>query len=391
MRLFGYSLAVNDSIQDYKTPGQLIQKLLDDRGWSQRILGVVLGVDQTGLNKIIAGNRPLDADMALTLSIVFDIPAEIFLQLQKNYDLALARLKSRPDPNLASRARLFGELPLADMVKRGWLDGVNDIRDVPQVEAALCKFFRVEAVDQIDVLPHAAKKSDETAPVTPTQLAWLYRVKEIASEMLVARYTVAGAQEAIAKLSDLRASAEEARKVPRILTECGIRFVVVESLKSAKIDGVCFWLDEKSPVIGMTLRYDRIDNFWFVLRHELEHVLRGHGKGAAMIDSELEGDKGGVGTDVPDEERVANQAAGEFCVPEKMMRLFISRKSPVFAERDLLGFAKTINVHPGLVAGQLQRRTERYDRWRNHLVKIRPIVTPTAVVDGWGDVAPVGL
>ena len=137
MRLLGYSSVVNDSIQDYKTPGQLIQKLLDDRGWSQRILGVVLGVDQTGLNKIIAGNRPLDADMALTLSIVFDVPAETFLQLQKNYDLALARLKSRPDPNLASRARLFGELPLADMVKRGWLDGVDDIRDVPQVEAAL--------------------------------------------------------------------------------------------------------------------------------------------------------------------------------------------------------------------------------------------------------------
>jgi HTH-type transcriptional regulator/antitoxin HigA len=369
----------------------LIQKLLDDRGWSQRILGVVLGVDQTGLNKIIAGNRPLDADLALGLSFVFDVPAETFLQLQKDYDLALARLKSRPDPNLATRAKLFSELPITDMVKRGWLDGVDDIRDVAQVEAALRKFFGVANVDEIEVLPHAAKKSDEDASVTAVQLAWLYRVREIAREMLVARYSVAAAHEAIAKLSDLRSSAEEARKVPRILAECGIRFVIVESLKSAKIDGVCFWLNDKSPVIGMTLRYDRIDNFWFVLRHELEHVLRGHGMAMAMMDSELEGANAGTGKDIPEEERQANHAASEFCVPAKMIDKFVARKAPVFAERDILGFAKTLNVHPGLVAGQLQRRTERYDRWRNHLVKIRSFVTPSAVVDGWGDVAPVGL
>ena len=64
----------------------------------------------------------------------------------------------------------------------------------------------------------------------------------------------------------------------RILMECGIRFILVEKLPNADIDGVCFWLDEHSPVIGMTTRRDKIDNFWFVLRHECEHVLRGDGR-----------------------------------------------------------------------------------------------------------------
>ena len=72
------------------------------------------------------------------------------------------------------------------------------------------------------------------------------------------------------------------------------------------------------------------------------------------------------------------------------MQSFITRKDPFFAERDILGFASTIQVHPGLVAGQLQHRTGRYDRFRNHLVKIRSFVAPSAMVDGWGDVAPVG-
>lgn len=179
--------------------------------------------------------------------------------------------------------------------------------------------------------------------------------------------------------------------MPRVLAECGIRFVIVESLPNAKIDGVCFWLNDVSPVIGMSLRYDRIDNFWFVLRHELEHVLHGHGKSQIIIDSELEGERAGTGPNIVEEERIANAAAAEFCVPKKTMDSFIARKSPFFAERDILGLAATLRVHPGLVAGQLQHRTDRYDRFRSHLVKVRALVAPSAVVDGWGDVAPVGM
>ena len=182
-----------------------------------------------------------------------------------------------------------------------------------------------------------------------------------------------------------------AQSETRILAESGIRFVIMEALPATKIDGVCFWLNEVSPVIGMTMRHDRIDNFWFVLRHELEHVLRQHGRRAAILDTELEGERAGVGMSVSEEERQANEAASNFCVPSKKMDRFVALKSPFFAERDILGFSRTIGVHPGLVAGQLQHRTGRYDRFRNHLVKIRSIVLPGAMSDGWGDVAPVGL
>jgi HTH-type transcriptional regulator/antitoxin HigA len=72
-----------------------------------------------------------------------------------------------------------------------------------------------------------------------------------------------------------------------------------------------------------------------------------------------------------------------------MMEKFYVRKSPLFTERDVIGFAAMIRVHPGLVAGQLQRRTQQYDRFRKHLVKVRSTVTPSAAVDGWGDVFPV--
>ena len=381
---------MNYTRPDHRTPGQLIKDLLEAKGWSSRVLGVVLGVSEQVVYRLVSDTRPVNAETAIGLEEVFGVPAERFLQLQREYDLAKARLEARPDPGRNTRAHLYGDLPVPEMIKRGWLDA-SDVRDAEAVQAALTKFFRVDSPDQIEILPHAAKKTMVSTEVTPVQLAWLCRVKEIASEMMVARYSRRAVRAAVPKLSALLAAREEARKVPRILAESGIRFVIVESLSSAKIDGVCFWLDDTSPVIGMSLRYDRIDNFWFVLRHELEHVLRLDGRSAMILDAELEGDRAGIGPDLSEEERAANQEAADFCVPRDPLEKFMARKSPFFAERDILGFARTMNIHPGLIVGQLQHNTNRYDRWRKHLAKIRSVVTPSAMVDGWGDVAPVGL
>jgi HTH-type transcriptional regulator/antitoxin HigA len=379
----------------FKTPGQLIQALLDERGWSQRVLAVVLKVSETGINKIISGKQPLDAAMALALAGIFGVPAEKFLALQQSYELAQARFLFVEDPAMATRAELFGKLPVAEMIKRGWLDA-DDVRNFTKVEAALTKFFGVPSVKDIEIFPHAAKKTNVFGSATDAQLVWLYRVKQIADEMLVARYSPSAVQSAVTKLKELLVSPVAARKVSRILAEAGIRFVIVESLPGAKIDGVCFWMDAKNPVIGMSLRFDRIDNFWFVLRHELEHVIQLHGLNEMMLDVELEGERAGVGKNVAEEERLANKAAADFCVPQKNLQNFISRKSPVFYDRDIIGFAITMKVHPGLVAGQLRHKLhelgfkEAYSRFSNHLVKIRSIVAPGATMDGWGNIVPVG-
>ena len=106
----------------------------------------------------------------------------------------------------------------------------------------------------------------------------------------------------------------------------------------------------------MSLRFDRIDNFWFVLRHEIEDVLQMHGRAAAMLDAELEGDRAGTGPQVNDEERIANEAAQEFCVPSSSLDAFVARKEPFFSERDLIGFARIIKTHPGILVGKLNVR-----------------------------------
>jgi HTH-type transcriptional regulator/antitoxin HigA len=283
---------------------------------------------------------------------------------------------------------VFSGLPVSEMIRRGWLN-VGDIRNIESVESELVSFFKSSSIEEIEFLPHAAKKTQVLGEITAVQLAWLYRVRQIASELIVAKYSQQSVISCVDKLSSLLLSKEEIRKVPKILAEAGIRFVIVEALPSAKIDGVCFWLNELSPVIGMTLRHDRIDNFWFVLRHELEHVIQKHGIEKAVLDADLEGSRAGVGDDVSDDERIANQAAADFCVPPKLMKAFIARKAPFFTEQDIIAFSSIAKVHPGLVAGQIRHITGKYNLFSNHLVKVRSVITPNAATDGWGDVYPV--
>jgi HTH-type transcriptional regulator/antitoxin HigA len=172
--------------------------------------------------------------------------------------------------------------------------------------------------------------------------------------------------------------------------ECGVRFIIVESLPNAKIDGVCFWLNNNAPVIGMSLRFDRVDNFWFVVRHEIEHVLQKHGRESAILD-DLEGERASDNSSLPIEERIANGAAAEFCVSQNEIQMFIARKNPFFAERDVLGFARRVQVHPGIVVGQIQNHTKRWDFLRRYLVRVRQSATPGTMVDGWGQVAPISI
>ena len=45
-------------------------------------------------------------------------------------------------------------------------------------------------------------------------------------------------------------------------------------LAGTQLDGAAFLDQDGVPVIGLTLRFDRVDHFWFTLLHELAHVAK---------------------------------------------------------------------------------------------------------------------
>ena len=143
--------------RDFRTPGQFIEALLASRGWTKRTLSVVLAVSEATITRLVGDKQPVDGKMAVVLEEVFGIPADQFLSLQKQLDLAQARIVVHPDPGRANRALLYGDLPVAEMIKRGWIAAEN-VRDIKNVEAGLIRFFGVNRLDDIEQVLYSGEK-----------------------------------------------------------------------------------------------------------------------------------------------------------------------------------------------------------------------------------------
>lgn len=365
-----------NTVAEIFPPGEFLRDELEARGWSQTELAEIIGRPVRLINELIAGKKSITPETAIQLGDSLGTGPELWMNLESQYQLSKVR---STDGLIARRAKLYERFPVREMIKRGWIEASKSIEVLEQQFLA---FFGVDSLDAEIPFCHAAKKADYKDLPSMLQLAWLCRARRIASELVVTAYTEAQLRQALPRLSALLSAPEETRHVARILAECGIRFVVVEPIPGAKIDGACFWLANDQPVVAMSLRLDRIDNFWFVLRHELEHVLQRHGQEHGYI---LDQDLDGVPVDqVSEEEAVANAAAANYSVASDEITGFIARVAPFFKEERVVLFAQHLNVHPGIVVGQLQRRLGRYDLFRKYQVKVRQFVTSSALTDGWG-------
>ncbi len=374
-------------------PGFFIREELAARGWKQVDLAYILGMSSQQLSPLLNGKRDITPETAIALGDAFGVSPEFFANLQKLFDLSKAK---RPDPGVKTRANWVKTFPIREMIQRKWIEDT----EADLLNLQMKRFFSAENIEDIpfvgnaEVEAHAAKKSDYEE-ITPIQLVWLQRVRLIAKTMDIPEYRKENLLSALPIVRAHMADIDDISMIPEILTDCGVRVVFVEALSGSKIDGVCTWIDDQ-PVIGITARLNRMDNFCFVLRHEIEHILNGDGKERYSEhvdvfdpDHDIEG--------LPDEEKIANRAAAEFLVPQDMLSQFMRRKGRYISERDVLSFAARHSIHPSIVIGQIQRR--RYEggdenafRWlRRHLIEVREYFDEWKYLDGWGRVADVNL
>jgi HTH-type transcriptional regulator/antitoxin HigA len=370
-------------------PGEFLKEELEARGWTQADLAEILGRPPRLVSEIIGGKRAISPETAKGLGHAFGTGAQFWMNLESAYQLAHVQDQ---DDVVARRARLYSKAPVKEMVKRHWIEPSTSV-DV--LEKQIVDFFELKSLDEkIQFCAHAARKSTSSIEgVTPTQCAWLFRVKKLAHAVQARPFTPQRLDEGLERLRLLLHSPEEARHVPRILAESGIRFVVLEPLPQTRIDGGCLWLDGTSPVVALSFRYDRIDWFWFTLFHALKHIKNGDGlEGKALLDIDLVGEHAKPTSEKPESEQQADRFATHFLVPEGQLEDFVARVRPLYSKQKIMGFATRLHIHPGIVVGQLQRRGEiTYAHSRDMLVKVREYVTSSALTEGWGHFPPVNL
>jgi HTH-type transcriptional regulator/antitoxin HigA len=357
-------------------PGEYLKDELDARGWSQSDFAEIIGRNPKTVSMIMSGRTRITEETAQLLEAALEIDSQYWLNLETAYRLAQSRDLCIPN-GVARRARLYEKFPVSQMARRGWVEPTENL-DV--LQHRLFAFFRISRMDQEPTLAHAAKKTAEPKK-TPIQLAWLFRTHELASAMTTAGFTKGKLNMALRQLRQLLKEREEIRHIPRILENAGIRFVVVEAIPGSKIDGACYWLNNNSPVVALSLRYNRIDNFWFVLMHELRHIANNHGKLHGILDTNLFEQE----SQLSKEDEKVNKEASEFLVPSNDLDDFVARVRPIFSRVSVVGFANRMAVHPGIVVGQLHHREAIPHSYHTKLiVKVKDVVCSTALCDGWG-------
>ena len=356
-------------------PGDFIREELENRDWTQGDLAAILGRPVQAVNEILKGKKAITADTAHGLGDAFGTGAEYWLNLESAFRLS----RAGADAGVARRAQLFQKAPVQEMIRRQW---INKTKEVDDLSSQVLRFLEIEEIEDTPSLVAAARKSTDYDETTPTQLAWLYRAKHLAATLDVPKFTKRRFNARLDALRGLAVSEQEVRRVPAVLAELGIRFVVVDRLPRTKIDGAAFWINKHSPVIAVSLRYDRIDGFWHTLGHELGHIANGD---CAPVDSDLVGSKRDDEAEKPEIEQRADLFASELVIPPETIDSFIARTRPLYSKAKINRFANRIGVHPGIIVGQLQYRGEiGYSHSREMLVKVRDILTETALTDGWG-------
>jgi HTH-type transcriptional regulator / antitoxin HigA len=367
---------INRTPAEVFPPGEFIRDELEERGWTQADLAKIMGRPVATLNQIINGSKAITPETACELSSAFGTTPEVWLNLENAYQLSKVVV---PFEEIRKRASLFEAAPVKEMEKRGWIKTSNSI---DELKKQVDEFFSIQEISKLRV---AARASEQDSELTPEQIAWCVRALQLAKSVPAKKYTNKSLEDGIPQLRALADFPENVRKVPALLSEMGIRFVVVEHLSKTKIDGAALWLGDgwDKPVIALSLRYDRIDSFWHTLFHELSHIKH---KDSYIVDVDMVGaDRCLSDSALSEIEARANKEAAEMLIPKEKFESFIIRTHPFYSSGKIIQFANVIKTHPGIIAGQLQHR-KKID-WSNHrqmLVKVRDILISGAMTDGFG-------
>lgn len=296
------------------------------------------------VSEVLAGRRTLSLSMIRRLHEGLGIPA----------DVLLGESSRRLSPALAGMD--WRTFPLAEMVRRRWFGDA-----VPSTRALLERAEEILGPFLAPVLAAPAqtvrlRQSTRTGRVVDENalLAWKARVWHLAERQQVGPYHAKTITKQligeVARLSPLKNGPAVAVD---FLAKAGIRVVIEPRMSHTHLDGAAMRLAGGPPAVALTLRYDRLDNFWFTLCHELAHVaLHLQGDEVATFLDDLE---------APDDnkrERDADRTAANAMIPEADWKTFRQQGAP--SREEIVHFAACARVHPAIVAGRIRKETRNY-------------------------------
>jgi HTH-type transcriptional regulator/antitoxin HigA len=333
-----------DSILDI---GQTLIEARITQGLSQRSLAERLDMKEQQVQRY-EQERYLTANLTRIAEVAEALQLDLVAFFESRSNTTLSKVA----PNLKGGFDA-SKLPINEMKKRGWLSLMRLPESVtgPLSETELAAAFVSQAVGSYSMHKQhvrAGSTSDEYS-----LLAWKARVLSKA-KLIKASNELPGfsGQTVVSELVDLSTRPNGPVDAIALLRDHGVILIIERHLPSTHLDGAAMLLNDEIPVIGLTLRHDRLDNFWFTLFHELGHIFRHRERGLREGFFDEEG-----ALSLNDLESEADEFAESAFIPNEVWRKSFVRFTKVGEQ--VIQFAKERGISCAVVAGRIRR--ERKD------------------------------
>jgi HTH-type transcriptional regulator/antitoxin HigA len=317
----------------FEDPVEAIKFYIERDGLTPRDLVPIIGT-RSKVSEVLSGTRALTMPMARALHRHLGIPAEALLK-----EPVSRTAEETEDVD-------WRRFPLRHMVDRGWVEPRENLRDSAE---EIVKELMVKAggPQYVTALYRKNDQNRANAKTDPYALdAWCWRVLAQANERSwPAQYRAPDEpQELMLSVAKQSPPGDGPKRAVQFLSEHGIAVEIVPHLPRTHLDGAAMKSRDGRPVIGLTLRYDRIDNFWWVLMHELAHAMFHLNEESPAFIDDLKLD----GTNAY--EREADDLAQDALIPpEAWEESEISQRATPMAA---IALAHELGVHPSIVAGR---------------------------------------
>lgn len=311
---------------------------MEEQGLRQKDIAELLG-GKNRASEILARKRPLTLPMIRSLYERLDIPAGLLIQEPSGTYTAHA---DAPDVK---------SIPQREILQRKWVDSLEDLNE--WVRRALAP------VGSPAYLKNTLT-AGATAHTNRTKIwLWLARVREIAESRtyLHGRYTRESLNNEalgyLVKLSWMERGPQLARE---FLEERGVALVIEPQLHGSGLDGAALLSRNGAPIIGLTIRQNRLDNFWFTLLHECVHAQKHLNASGLQAIADVDIERPEV--DATDIEKEANADAAELLIPRGAWKRSEAYMNP--SAEAIHELARKLQINPAIVAGRIRYETKNY-------------------------------
>lgn len=332
------------------SPVEAIKFVMEQKGLTQADIVPYFG-SRSRVSEVLNGKRPLTLSMIRSINIGLKIPAEILIQ----DDSQLLKQGENID---------WSRFPAKEVVARGWVTELDPKTQAEEIMRSLASQSSADdyLYSNAACLRQGTRRSQKDDPYALQ--TWILGVLLKAKETdLLGEFRPDEIDfDFMKKVAHLSVLSDGPIKAREYLSHKGIKLVTVRHFKRTYLDGAVLISDDGTPIIGLSLRHNRTDNFWFTLLHELAHLACGH---VAQAQDKCIIDDLDLHTSLDETEREADQKAKDALIPRSLWEKHRAKDTAKL--KDVKDLARQADISPAIVAGRVRFEKGNYRLLARHV------------------------